>query len=64
MEDFGEYTPRDAYTAGGLTGSAHHNLHAVQHRCAAYDYVRRSRRPLVRFQRSGWTGAARCAQVV
>src|SRR6185369_11235438 len=28
------------------------------------DSARRQRRPIVRFQRSGWTGAARCAQVV
>ena len=49
----------------GVTGSAHHNR-----------YVRRlplrrlrgssaaAQRPVVRFQRSGWTGAAPCAQVV
>jgi alpha-glucosidase (family GH31 glycosyl hydrolase) len=64
MEDFGEYTPLDAFAAGGLTGSAAHNLYPLQYHCGAYDFVRRQRRPLVRFQRSGWTGAARCAQVV
>jgi sulfoquinovosidase len=64
MEDFGEYTPLDAFTAAGLTGSAHHNLYPVQYHCGAYQAVRRARRPVVRFQRSGWTGAAPCAQVV
>ncbi len=64
MEDFGEYTPLDAFTAGGLTGSAAHNLYPTQYHCGAYDFVRRQRRPIVRFQRSGWTGAAPCAQVV
>ncbi|HJQ85591.1 MAG TPA: TIM-barrel domain-containing protein, partial [Candidatus Binatia bacterium] len=64
MEDFGEYTPLDAFSAGGLTGSAHHNLYPVQYHCGAHAFVRRAGRPVVRFQRSGWTGAARCAQVV
>src|SRR5262249_58706376 len=56
MEDFGEYTPLDAWSASGLTGSAHHDLYPVQYHCGAYDSVRRLRRPIVRFQRSGWTG--------
>ena len=64
MEDFGEYTPLDARTAGGLTGSAYHNLYPVQYHCGAYAAARAARRPVVRFQRSGWTGAAPCAQVV
>ena len=64
MEDFGEYTPLDAFTAGGVTGSAGHNRYPVDYHCGAYDVARRQRRPIVRFQRSGWTGAAPCAQVV
>jgi alpha-glucosidase (family GH31 glycosyl hydrolase) len=64
MEDFGEYTPRDAFTAGGLTGSAHHNRYVTDYHCGAYSTVRRVGRPVVRFQRSGWTGAAACAQIV
>jgi alpha-glucosidase len=64
MEDFGEYTPLDAVTADGLEGYTIHNLHPVRYHCAAWDFVRRQARPLVRFQRSGWTGAGRCAQVV
>jgi alpha-glucosidase len=64
MEDFGEYTPLDAFTAGGVTGAAGHNLYPTQYHCGAYRFARRQRRPIVRFQRSGWTGAAPCAQVV
>ena len=64
MEDFGEYTPLDAFTAGGVTGSAGHNRYPVDYHCGAYDVARRQHRPIVRFQRSGWTGAAPCAQVV
>jgi alpha-glucosidase (family GH31 glycosyl hydrolase) len=64
MEDFGEYTPLDSRSANGMDGTEMHNLHPVQYHCAAYEVVRRQRRPIVRFQRSGFTGAARCAQVV
>jgi len=64
MEDFGEYTPLTAMTHDGLTGSAHHNRYVRDYHCAAWDTVRRVKRPVVRFQRSGWTGAAACAQVV
>jgi alpha-glucosidase (family GH31 glycosyl hydrolase) len=62
MEDFGEYTPLDVRTADGRDGSATHNRYVTDYHCAAYEATRR--RPVVRFQRSGWTGAARCAQVV
>ena len=64
MEDFGEYTPLDARARAGPTGSALHNRYPRDYHCAAYAFARRAARPLVRFQRSGWTGAARCAQVV
>jgi alpha-glucosidase len=64
MEDFGEYTPLDSLTEDGLTGAAAHDLYPVQYHCGAWDYVRRLGRPVVRFERSGWTGAAPCAQVV
>jgi alpha-glucosidase (family GH31 glycosyl hydrolase) len=64
MEDFGEYSPVDAVTADGVDGSGSHNLHPVGYHCAAWDFARRQQRPLVRFQRSGWTGVAPCAQVV
>jgi alpha-glucosidase (family GH31 glycosyl hydrolase) len=64
MEDFGEYTPLDSRAADGTSGAANHNLYPVQYHCTAWERVRREPRPVVRFQRSGWTGAAPCAQVV
>jgi alpha-glucosidase (family GH31 glycosyl hydrolase) len=64
MEDFGEYTPLDSHYANGMDGTQMHNLYPTQYHCTAYDYVRGVKRPVVRFQRSGFTGSARCAQVV
>ena len=64
MEDFGEYTPLDSYTRDGRDGRAMHNRYPVDYHCTAYTVARRHQPPIVRFQRSGWTGAARCAQVV
>jgi alpha-glucosidase (family GH31 glycosyl hydrolase) len=54
MEDFGESTPPFAA----------HNRYPVDYHCALARIARRFDRPLVRFQRSGWTGAAACADVV
>ena len=64
MEDFGEYTPLDSRSANGMDGTEMHNLYPVQYHCAAYEFARRQRRPLGRFQRSGFTGVAPCAQIV
>ena len=64
MEDFGEYTPLDSISAGTIHGSRAHNPYPTQYHCAAHAATRDERRPIVRFQRSGWTGAARCASVV
>jgi alpha-glucosidase (family GH31 glycosyl hydrolase) len=64
MEDFGEYTPLDSRSADGRTGLETHNPYVTDYHCAVFDFVRRQERPIVRFQRSGWTGAAPCAQVV
>jgi alpha-glucosidase (family GH31 glycosyl hydrolase) len=64
MEDFGEYTPLDSHYANGMDGTRMHNLYPTQYHCSAYDFVRAQERPIVRYQRSGFTGAARCAQVV
>ena len=66
MEDFGEYTPLDSRDAAGRDGSASHNAYPVEYHCSAWDFARARalRGRVVRFQRSGWTGAARCAQVV
>ena len=63
MEDFGEYTPPDVVSPTG------HGLGGPQPLPArlplrASARGARAARPLVRFQRSGWTGAARCADVV
>jgi alpha-D-xyloside xylohydrolase len=64
MEDFGEYTPLDARDADGdAFGTGGHNAHATAyHRGAAEAACRleeTTRRPLVRFVRSGFTGTAR-----
>jgi alpha-glucosidase len=65
MEDFGEYTPPDAHAAQGQTGEPAHNRYVVDYHRAAYDYSHdRAPRPLARFNRSGWTGAAQYSQIV
>ena len=64
MEDFGEYTPLDSMSAAGVPGTRLHNVYPRQYHCGAAGAVADAGRPIVRFQRSGWTGAARCAQVV
>ncbi len=64
MEDFGEYTPLDSVASDGTPGTRLHNAYPRFYHCEAYRYARAAPRPLVRFQRSGYTGAARCAQVV
>ena len=65
MEDFGESTPparRPARRHAPATPP--HNRYPVDYHCALQRIAARFDRPLVRFQRSGWTGAARCAEVV
>ena len=64
MEDFGEYTPLDSVGSGGTPGTALHNPYPRQYHCAARRVGESAPRPIVRFQRSGWTGAAPCADVV
>jgi alpha-glucosidase (family GH31 glycosyl hydrolase) len=64
MEDFGEYTPLDSRTADGTPGTVIHNSYPRQYHCAAANASVDAGRPIVRFQRSGWTGAAPCADVV
>ena len=64
MEDFGEYTPLDARSATLDYGTRFHNEYPRQYHCAAHAAIESAPRPLVRFQRSGWTGTAPCAQVV
>jgi alpha-glucosidase (family GH31 glycosyl hydrolase) len=64
MEDFGEYTPLDSRSGPDLPGTDAHNQYAAEYHCAAFDAVEPQDRPIVRYQRSGWTAAAPCAQVV
>lgn len=64
MEDFGEYTPLDSVSGDDLDGTRAHNPYATRYHCAASEAVAGQARPIVRFQRSGWTGATPCAQIV
>jgi alpha-glucosidase (family GH31 glycosyl hydrolase) len=61
MEDFGEWTSPRVVPADGTPSARIHNRYPRDYHCAVRDIVRRFPRPLVRFQRSGWTGAARCS---
>jgi alpha-glucosidase (family GH31 glycosyl hydrolase) len=64
MEDFGEYTPPDARSTDGTPGPRMHNLYPVLYHRDAHRYSLTAPRPLARFNRSGWTGAARHSQIV
>jgi alpha-glucosidase (family GH31 glycosyl hydrolase) len=63
-KDFGEYTPLDSVSGDGIDGSRAHNPYATRYHCAAHREARERSSGLVRFQRSGWTGSAACADVV
>jgi len=64
MEDFGEYTPLDAVSADGATGTAFHNRYVRDYHCGAYAATADAGRPLARFTRSGWTGSPACTPIV
>ncbi len=64
MEDFGEYTPLESVSGDGVDGTRAHNPYVTRYHCAAHTEARKRSTALVRFQRSGWTGAAACADVV
>ncbi len=66
MEDFGEYTPPDAICADGSPGASAHNLYPVQYHAAGAAAANGvgGGRPVARFVRSGWTGAAAHAPLV
>jgi alpha-glucosidase (family GH31 glycosyl hydrolase) len=64
MEDFGEYTPSDSVSSDGTPGPAMHNRHPQLYHRAAREFAQKTKRPLARFNRSGWTGAARYSQIV
>jgi alpha-glucosidase (family GH31 glycosyl hydrolase) len=61
MEDFGEYTSPLARSADGTPPERIHNRYPRDYHCALGRITRGLGRPLVRFQRSGWTGTARCS---
>ena len=61
MEDFGEYTPSDTRPRDGGSPAGMHNRYPTTYHCAV---ERRVGARAVRFQRSGWTGAAACASDV
>jgi alpha-glucosidase (family GH31 glycosyl hydrolase) len=64
MEDFGEYTPTDAQSSDGTPGPAMHNRYPRLYHRAARTFTKSERRPMARFNRSGWTGAAKESQIV
>ena len=64
MEDFGEYTPLDSHSVRGEPGTQVHNPYPREYHCTAHEEALAADRPIVRFQRSGWTGTAACASVV
>jgi alpha-glucosidase (family GH31 glycosyl hydrolase) len=64
MEDFGEYTPRDSRSADGSEGRTMHNPYPLHYHCTVQRLADAGPRPLARFVRSGWTGAAPCAPIV
>ncbi len=64
MEDFGEYHPLDSRSADGTPGTVMHNLYPQRYHCAAWDAVKDEPQQVMRYIRSGWTGAARCAPIV
>jgi alpha-glucosidase (family GH31 glycosyl hydrolase) len=64
MEDFGEWTPPDSLSADGTTGAEMHNRFPTTYHCAVKRIADGQPRPVARFNRSGWTGTARCADIV
>jgi alpha-glucosidase len=64
MEDFGEYTPFDAVSADGATGTKYHNRFIRDYHCGAYEATADAGKPLARFTRSGWTASPSCSPIV
>ncbi|WP_395693139.1 TIM-barrel domain-containing protein [Nocardioides sp.] len=64
MEDFGEYTPRDVVSDDGTPGPAMHNRYVEQYHAAARSFEETAPRPLLRFNRSGWTDAIKESSIV
>jgi alpha-D-xyloside xylohydrolase len=64
MEDYGEYAPPDSVAENGMPGKRMHNRYPVLYHRAGLRYAESKGRPLIRFNRAGYTGAARYSQVV
>ena len=64
MEDFGEYTPDSAVSDDGTPGPTMHNRYVEQYHAAARSFEEQAPRPLLRFNRSGWTGAISESSIV
>jgi alpha-glucosidase (family GH31 glycosyl hydrolase) len=64
MEDFGEYTAPDAVSHDGTPAEAMHNRYPTDYHCTVRRIEQTLKRPLTRHQRSGWTGSAKCADIV
>jgi alpha-glucosidase (family GH31 glycosyl hydrolase) len=64
MEDYGEYAPPDSVADNGMTGRRMHNRYPVLYHREGMRYSGSKRRPLIRFNRSGFTGAAKHSQIV
>ena len=64
MEDFGEYTPDSAVSDDGTPGPTMHNRYVEQYHAAARSFEEQAPRPLLRFNRSGWTGAIKESSIV
>lgn len=64
MEDFGEYTPATVVSDDGTPGAAMHNRYVEQYHATARSFEEKAPRPLIRFQRSGWTGAVKESSIV
>ncbi len=64
MEDYGEYAPPDSIADNGMTGARMHNRYPVVYHREGRRYSKSKGRPIIRFNRSGFSGAARYSQVV
>ena len=64
MEDYGEYAPPDSIADNGMTGARMHNRYPVVYHREGRRYSKSKDRPIIRFNRSGFTGAARYSQIV
>ena len=64
MEDFGEYTPAKVLSADGTPGPTMHNRYVEQYHATARHFEEQAPRPLLRFNRSGWTDAIPASSIV